>query len=238
MSNIDRQIDQAFSDLKATCGGVKNDYFGLIYLEKEMKVPREKAINQVAFGGCDYGIDGFHYDREKRNLYIFQFKYTKSHAPFKESLQRLIDKGIEVAFVTPNSDSSKNQVINQLWSCMIDNRAIIDQVFIRFIFLGDPSVAENSPVLDKLREDLENKKYLVDKFFKEKQVKLYVDYQSYSGKVTPPQLPPKTHSYDFPIKEMFSQKGPYGESMQVCLIRLMDLYRVYKDMGNGLHPVL
>src|SRR3990172_517232 len=102
MSNIDRLIDQAFSDLKATCGGVKNDYFGLIYLEKEMNVPRETAVNQITFGGNDYGIDGFHYDREKRNLYIFQFKYTTSHAQFKDSLQRLIDSGLDVAFINPN----------------------------------------------------------------------------------------------------------------------------------------
>ncbi len=27
----DRAIDQVFSDLKKTCGGVRNDYFGLLY---------------------------------------------------------------------------------------------------------------------------------------------------------------------------------------------------------------
>ena len=52
-----RLIDQAYSDLHDICGGVKQDYFGLLYLEQEHKVPREKAVNQVAFGGNDYGID-------------------------------------------------------------------------------------------------------------------------------------------------------------------------------------
>ncbi len=30
MAITDRDIDQAFSDLKKTCGGVRNDYFGLL----------------------------------------------------------------------------------------------------------------------------------------------------------------------------------------------------------------
>jgi hypothetical protein len=31
----DRRIDQAFSDLRSVCGGVREDYFGLLYLEQE-----------------------------------------------------------------------------------------------------------------------------------------------------------------------------------------------------------
>ena len=40
----DRAIDQAVSDLKKTCGGVRNDYFGLLYLEQEFGVERDRAI--------------------------------------------------------------------------------------------------------------------------------------------------------------------------------------------------
>lgn len=75
----DRLIDQAYSDLNATCGGLREDYFGLLYLEQEHAVPREKALNQIALGGKDYGVDGFHFDEARRNLYIFQFKYTSAH---------------------------------------------------------------------------------------------------------------------------------------------------------------
>jgi len=78
MKSLDKQIDQLFSDLKSICGGVRNDYFGLVYLENEFELPREKAINQIAFGGNDYGIDGFHFDKETKNFYIYQFKYTNS----------------------------------------------------------------------------------------------------------------------------------------------------------------
>jgi hypothetical protein len=55
----DRRLDQAYSDLRSSCGGVREDYFGLLYLEQEHKVPRQKAINQIAFGGNDRGGSGF-----------------------------------------------------------------------------------------------------------------------------------------------------------------------------------
>ena len=81
-------VDQAFTDLKAKCGGVRNDYFALLYLQHEHDVSREEAIDQVAFGGNDYGIDGYHFNKEKRNLYLFQFKYSESHQQFKDSFKR------------------------------------------------------------------------------------------------------------------------------------------------------
>jgi hypothetical protein len=153
----DRAIDQAYSDLKEVCGGSRNDYFGLLYLEQEHGLLRQKAQNQIAFGGNDYGLDGFHLDVERRNLYLFQFKYSDSYSQFKGSLQKLIDAGMERIFISTNKDDPKNQLLLQLRSCMIENRAIIDQVCFHFVFTGDPAEAERSQVLDKLREDLENK---------------------------------------------------------------------------------
>ena len=119
----DRAIDQAYSDLRSTCGGVREDYFGLLYLEKEHWVPREKSVNQVAFGGNDYGLDGFHFDEQRRNLYLFQFKYSDSHSQFKGSLQRLTESGIDRIFLSPNKDDAKNQLLLQLRSCLVENRA-------------------------------------------------------------------------------------------------------------------
>ena len=134
----DRTIGQAYSDLKATCGGVPEDYFGLLFLEQEHNLPREKAVNQVAFGGNDYGLDGFYFDEQRRNLYLFQFKYTESHTQFKGSLQRLIEAGVERIFLAPGKDDAKNQILLQLRSCLVENRAMIDQICFRFIFTGRP----------------------------------------------------------------------------------------------------
>lgn len=57
------QVAQVASELKGRRGGVNNDYFGLLFLEKEFHLPREDACEQIAYGGNDFGLDGFHVDR-------------------------------------------------------------------------------------------------------------------------------------------------------------------------------
>lgn len=225
-----RHIDQAYSDLRSTCGGVKEDYFGLLYLEREYDVPRSKALNQVAFGGRDYGVDGFHFDYEKRNLYLFQFKYSDSHSQFKASLLRLIDDGLERIFVSPNKDDLKNQLLMQLRSSLLENRAVIDQVCFRFVFTGDPQEAERSPVLDKLREDLENKRYLIDQFFGEREVRFVVEFRSSTGRVAGPRTPPRS-TFTLPLEDVLAFSGPNGEKMHLSLMRLSDLHQMHAALG-------
>ena len=115
----DRRIDQAFVELRQTYGGVREDYFGLLYLEHEHKLPRQQALNQITFGGNDYGIDAFHFDEPRRNLYLFQFKYSNSHNQFKASLIRLIEDGLERIFLAPNKDDAKNSLLLQLRSTTV-----------------------------------------------------------------------------------------------------------------------
>jgi len=227
----DRRIDQAFSDLRSVCGGVREDYFGLLYLEQEHSLLRERAVNQVAFGGHEYGLDGFYFDERRKNLYLFQFKYSDSHSQFKGSLQRLIDDGIERIFVAPNKDDAKNQILLQLRSCLIDNRAIIDQICFRFVFTGDPEEAERSKVLDKLREELENKKYLVDQFFGDRKVGFVVEFRSSSGRVGLAREPRQTTTFDVPLTDRVVVDGPDGQNMHVGFLRLADLNRMHADLG-------
>ena len=181
---MDQQVSQSFSDNARACGGRKEDYFGLLFLEKEHSVRHDKALNQIAFGGNDYGLDAFISMREaKRNLYLFQFKYTELYTQFKGSMQRLIDAGIYTIFKSPNEDDTKNQILMQLRSCLIENCSFIDQVCFRFVFTGDPNEAERSMVLDKLREDLENKRFLVEQFFQPRPVRFIVEYRSSTGRL-------------------------------------------------------
>ncbi len=227
----DRLIDQAHSDLRRDLGGVWEDYFGLLYLEKEHKVPREKAVNQVAFGGNDYGIDGFHFDDQRRNLYLFQFKYSDSHNQFKSSLHRLIEDGVERVFAAPNKDDAKNQLLLQLRSCLLENRAMIDQICFRFIFTGDPEEAERSRVLDKLREDLENKKYYVEKFFGDRNVSFVVEFRSSNGRVGVIRDPRQTTTFDLPLTDLVMKDGPQGQQMHIGFVRLADLNHMHRDLG-------
>jgi hypothetical protein len=227
----DNSIRQAYNDLHPTCGGVWQDYFGLLYLEQEHKVPREKAINQVAFGGKDYGVDGFHFDEERRNFYIFQFKHSGAPAQFVGSLQRLIESGMEQIFVSPNRDDSKNELLLQLRTCLVENRAVIDQVCIRFVFTGDPKKAEGSHALDKLREDLENKKHLISRFFGDRDVRLAVDFRSSTGRVGSLSTPSQTTVFPVSLTEHVVD-GPEGEKMHIGFIRIVDLHEIHKELAS------
>ena len=232
MKISDREVEQAFSDLHGSCGGVKNDYFGLLYLEQEFGLSRDLAISQVAFGGNDYGVDGFHFDGEKRNLYLFQFKYSETHAQFKESFNRLIEAGMERIFGGHNQDQRQNQVLLQLKGCLLENEAVIDRVFIHFVFTGDPAEAERSQVLDKLREDLENKKYLIDQRFR-REIAMVIEFRSgRARKVRSVTCLRKTHAYRVQLDETVGRSGPKGEKMTIGFIRLLDLHAMYQEMGE------
>ena len=227
----DRQIDQAFSDLRSLHGGVREDYFGLLYLENEHNVPRDRALNQVAFGGNDYGIDGFHFDPERRNLYLFQFKRSDSHSLFKGTFKRLIEDGVARIFTTPNRDEHKNQLLLQLRSCLHENRSMIDQVCFRFVFTGDPQEAERSTVLDTLREQLENKKYLAEEFFKPREVGFLIEYRSTQGKAGTVRSARGTSSFTVAMDDLVVLDGPGGEKMHVGFIRLADLDMMHQAVG-------
>jgi hypothetical protein len=144
----DKAIDQAYSDLRRTSGGQRNDYFALLYLMQEFGIERDIAIEQVAFGGNDYGVDGFHFDAEKRNFYLFQFKWSSSYEQFKPSFKRLTDFGMERIFGAQKQDQHQNQLLLQIKSCLLENEAIIDRVYIHFVYTGDPVEAERSQVLE------------------------------------------------------------------------------------------
>src|SRR5437588_10974456 len=96
------------------------------YLEREHRVPRDRAAHQV--GGGDFGIDGFHFDPERRNLYLFQFRNSASYQAFKPSLQVLVDSGMEAIFFSAGKVGAKDVFLRQLHSVLNDNRSIVEQV--------------------------------------------------------------------------------------------------------------
>lgn len=227
-----RAVDQAYSDHHETCGGIKEDYFGLLYLEQEHKMPREAALNQIAFGARDYGCDGFYFDEQRRNLYLYQFKFSSSYSQFKASFQRLIGDGMERIFAAPNRDDSKNQMLLQLRSCLVENRSFIDQVCIRFVFTGDPLDAERSSVLDKLREDLENKKYLVDRFFTGRDVGLVVQFRSSTGRIGSVDETPPTAVFEVAMSTQLCVEGPNSEMMIIGLLPLLELPQMHRELKS------
>lgn len=200
------------------------------YLEQEHRVPRARAMNQVAADGKDYGIDGFHFDEARRNLYLFQFKDATSYNAFKASMQRLIDGGVERIFTEPQREDRKNQFALQLHSSLAENRAVIDQVCFRFVFNGDPEEAEKSQVLAKYREELEAKKYVIDEFFG-RDVGLIVEFRSASGKVGSLQKVKHNAEFEVSLDKAVAVDTSGGERMYVGFMRLADLHRINREMG-------
>lgn len=232
MPITEKMIDQVCSDLRDTCGNVRQDYFGLLYIEREFGVPRDQAINLVAFGGNDFGIDGFHLDVNRRNLYLFQFKWSTDHGQFKGSFKRLIEEGMSRVFGADSQVQNQNQLLLRLKSRLLHDQNLIDKVFIQFIFNGDPAEAERSSVLDKLREDLEGKKYLIDQFFG-RPVDLVFEFRSAKdGNVGPVNHVRKTHTYRVEMEDSLHREGPGGEMMSIGFVRIMDLHGMYREMGQ------
>ena len=228
----EKELEQTFNNYSFKYGGQKEDYFAALYLSKEFDCQIEDIIHQVAFGGNDYGIDAFHIDKERRNLYLFQFKWSKNHSLFKESFNRLISAGMDRIFGNPLQDQMQNQLIIQLKSALNENKALIDQVLIHFVFIGDPKTAEQSAVLDSLREDLESKKYLIDQFFLPREVDLIFQYKSSQTKMlTAFSHTKKTHKFDIDFNQSITTSSPTDETLHVGFIKLMDLYGMYREMG-------
>ena len=100
---INKQDRQELESLYTThhekYGGLKEDYFALLYLNKKYNKTIEEIHTQFAFGGNDYGIDAYYFDRDARNLYLYQFKWSENHNLFKESLDRLTDQGISFRLI-------------------------------------------------------------------------------------------------------------------------------------------
>ena len=228
MSITDRDIDQAFSDHKVTCGGVREDYFGLLYLMHEFDLPVDAAKRQIAFFGRDYGFDAYHQDAHDRALYLFQFKWSTSPKLFRESFQRLIDAGIERLFGNTTQDVKQNEFLYRLKQVLVESRELIDTVFLHFVFNGDPDEAERSPVLEHLSEQLYAKRYILEEFFG-RPVRMQIQFLR--PRVRPP-LPPPPASHRIQMTGAVQQPGPNGEVMHLGFIRLLDLDAMFQSLGQ------
>ena len=231
-----KQLDETYSRLATKHQGRKEDYFTLLYLEKEFGVTEEKAIQQISFYGNDYGIDGFYYDGpELKNLFLLQCKWSKDHFQFKETLERLINQGLERVFGNPKTDQNENQLLNRLRNVVYQNRNAIDQVWVRLIFNGDESIAANSRLLMDYLEDLESKKYVLQEFFQHKVDLRAVFVSNALMRTSSPQAVVAAHKYILPDMgplEVIRSDG--ATRMMVQLVSLRTLVEMYLDFGEKL----
>lgn len=228
MSVTGAKIAAAFKELKSEYGGTQNDYFGLVYLEEEMNITRDEAVDHVAYGPHDSGVDGFHLETRKRTLHLFVFRHQRSHDNFRDAYEALLNGGLEQVFGEAGTD---DPMIRRLRSQLKANKGEIDRVRFQFVFLGDPAEAERSTVLEKLREDLENKQYVINQFFGGRRVTMVVQYRSVTGRASEAREH-RTHRFEVEMDEVLQARGPEHEAMHVGFMRLWDLYQMHKEMGD------
>ena len=223
-----RALDDIYNQYGKEFGGHKNDYFALLYLQHRFKAKPKEVAHQVAFGGNDYGVDGYFIDRDARNLYLFQFKWTEDHRQFLDSMERLAKDGMRRIFGVGQPDAKQNEYLRSLSRDLDENREVINRVFVHFVFKGDVEAAEKSEGLSSRREDVENKHHLITEFFAQREVRLRVEFVSDKPLAAPP-----IDKTDFEVR--YSGVEPIeaeGHRMFLGLVNLYDLHKIYRGLGQ------
>lgn len=222
-------LDQIHSDWSERFGGRKEDYFALLYLTKKFNCEVEDIAPQVCFGGNDYGIDAYHIDRETRNLYLYQFKWSENHNLFKDSLERLSKDGLERIFGSPLADPNQNELLNTLRADLYEHKSLIERVLVHFVFKGETEAAENSEGLGYRRENVENKSHLLHTYFGRDDVELSVEFIADRRK-PPTSKPAESHTIAFSNSACITSAD--GKEMHVGFMPLMDLHRIHRSLGQ------
>ncbi len=225
-----KELDQIYSDYSTKYEGRKEDYFALLHLTKKFKISVNEAAPCVAFGGRDYGIDAYWIDRQGRNLYLFQFKWSEDHNQFKESLDRISKDGFDVIFGERSPDPNQNDVIHRLKADLFEHQSLIDRVFMHFVFKGDTDAVERSTGLADRQETLENKRHLVRHFFDDRSVDLRVDFIS---DIPKPGAPAIQARFEIGFSDTVCRTTADGKrAMYLGFVPLVDLHQIHKTIGQ------
>ena len=235
MAITDVKLENVFKQYKHKYEGRKEDYFAPLFLAEKFGKPLDEMMNHCSFGSNDYGIDAYFIDKETRNLYLFQFKWSENCNLFNETYDRLIKSGMERIFGNPYGDPKTNKMITKLVNEINEYKDVINKVFISFVFNGDIEKAENSKTLDYKKEELESKKFLIDKYFTDRKISFAIQYETNESKeVVQVSRTEKTHAYQLDFKSHVKQVTQSGELMYVGVISLYDLYNMYAEMKSKL----
>jgi hypothetical protein len=233
MSELERSAKKYYQELKEAVGGTRDHYLALAYLVKEFGIENDMARAQVAFSNPDLGINAFHFDKERRNLYLILAAFSSLADQIKQPLRQFATTGVEKIFATEKQGGDKDRFSNRITSCLLENNALIDQVFLRIVVSGDLNELEQSEYVKNLLEQLEQKKYLINRFFNERNVRFTFDLRTTSAPdVGQTGTTSKTFEYDLPMEKVLEQQGPGGEQMVIAFLRIIDLLAMYRDMGS------
>lgn len=235
MSITQEMLNETFKSYKEKYEGKKEDYFAPLYISDKHSKSLEDAMDYSVFGNNDYGIDGYFIDREAKNLYLYQFKWSENHELFKDSYERLTRHGMDMIFGNPYQDTNLNPTIRKFKYELEEYKYLIQRVYLLFVFNGDTNKANGSKVLDNLKEDLENKRYLIDGFFERENISFSIDYISNFAKTFAQSSKTKiANIFQIDFKSEIEHIAPDGEQLSFGLIKLNDLYKMFLQMRSRL----
>ncbi|MGI8581854.1 MAG: AIPR family protein [Chitinophagaceae bacterium] len=232
MNITEKILNETFKKYKHKHEGFKQDYFAALFMAKKHEKDIDTILEYCVFGNNDYGIDSYYFDRDAKNLYLYQFKWSNNHELFKDSYKRLINYGIDRIFGNPLQDNLTNQCINHLKYKLEEYNEAINNVYIRFVFNGDVEKAEQSKVLQNLREDLESKKYIIDKSFNNRSIQFFIEYLSNeTNAILQASKTKKTHKYNFDFVESGKIIATNGETFYLGFLPFYNLNMMFKEMN-------
>jgi hypothetical protein len=234
------KLAETHEKFKGQYGGQNEDYFAPLFLAEKHGENIEDVLDKCSFGNYDYGIDAYYIeyiDKEAKNLYLYQFKWSEFYKDFETSYNRLINKGIERIFGNPHASSNVNEVIQRLKSEIDKYKKEIENVYIRFVFDGDVGKAEESKLLKNLKEDLELKRHILEKYFDNEKINLKIEYLSNkNSKIKQVSNIKKSHQYDISFNSPSEKQTDKGK-LYLGFISLFDLYQMHSDMKLELFEI-
>jgi hypothetical protein len=226
--SLEDHISRSLQKFQKQYGTKKDDYYGLAFFENVLKVQTTTALDQIAFGNHDLGIDGFYFDKEQEQFRIFQFKNSKSVSLFNISLESLIERGLPGLFGDYMAIPDHQPVVDAARRALSENRDEISQVLVDFVFRGDPQEAQEKSAVSNLTDRLKEKAdWLLERYFGE-QVPLQVRFLNFD------RLFPASTTDNFTIRmqSRIDLPGPNGMRMHVGFVPLIDLYAIRMTLGR------
>ena len=229
-----RDVDEISAGYKGQYAGSKDDYFALLYLAREFEKPPDAVIRQVGLGeAAPEGIHAFYIDLNRRNLYLVNCQWSEQHQSFKGPLRRLAHEGMERIF--GESVERPGRLLAELRDRIAEDQSAIDRVLVHFVYNGDPQDADQSVSLEALREDLETKRHLLDQCFGGRKVSLQFQFLSNDARARRGRRETaEQHRYALALADVISSRSDDGEKLHVGFIPVVDLYRMFREMGQRL----
>lgn len=223
-----QELDQIYAKYREKYQGHKENYFPLLYISKKFHCKIEDIITQVAFGKDECGLEAYYLERESKNLYLYQFRWSEDANQFKRPLELLAQQGIDKIFGEGNG--TKSDLIANLKAELFECQDLIERIYVHLVFKGSTEQAYNSQGLKERLENLENKKFIIEKFFKNRPIFFQVEFISDDRRL--PTMP-APDQYSIPVlQRMTYETSDHHKKLHLGLIPLMELHRIYKSLGQ------